>query len=456
MNPEIFREYDIRGIVGTDLTDASVRTIGRAFGSLLAREGGDSAVLGRDVRLSSEGFARAMAAGLAETGIDVIDVGLVTTPVLYFAALHLSAAGGVMITGSHNPIEYNGIKLCRGITGLTGEEIQGLRRSAEAGSFATASRQGAVSRRDVMEAYEADLAARFAFRRRLRVVVDAGNGVAGIVAPRVLRRLGHDVEELWCEPDGRFPNHLPDPEVPEYVVELARRVVASRADLGLGFDGDGDRVGLIDGSGRKISADWFLLALAREQLRRHPGGTVRFDVKCSDFLEADIRARGGVPLMGRTGHSILKRDVVASGAVLGGELSGHIVFGRDFPPIDDALYAAARFLEILDRTGSTAVEIFADFPRTFSTAEIKAPCPDGRKFAVVDAVRKALSSRGRIIDLDGARVEFDDGWGLVRASNTTACLTLRFEARSDAALRRIRDLFRRELDRHPEVDGSLV
>ncbi|MEZ6194307.1 MAG: phosphomannomutase/phosphoglucomutase [Planctomycetota bacterium] len=452
IDPGIFRQYDIRGLVGAGLDEATVEAVGRAFGTRMARLGRRAIAVGRDVRESSEPFARALVAGLLASGVDAVDVGVVPTPLLYYAIIREHLDGGVMITGSHNPVTYNGLKICEGKLPLYGEEIQDLRRAIEAGDLDAGS--GERRELDVRDAYLADLGGRFSFGRRFKVVVDCGNGVGGPVVTRALRAAGHEVVELYTEPDGTFPNHLPDPEVPEYVQDLIAKVRECGADCGFGFDGDADRLGVIDEAGRKISADWLIVAFARDLLRRHPGGIVRYDVKCSDFLDEEIRAAGGRPVMGRTGHSILKREMADLDAVLGGELSGHIVFGRDYYPIDDPIYCALQVLRLMEESGRPCSGLFDGIPRTFATAEIKAPCADDRKFDVVAKLVEAFRADHEVVDVDGARVAVPEGegWGLVRASNTTANLTIRFESRSEAGLARVREIFLRRLERFPEID----
>ena len=455
MNAAIFREYDIRGRVGADLDDSVARRIGLAAGSLLVERGAAAPIaIGRDVRPSSAGFAAAVARGVREAGLDTVDLGVVSTPLLYWGVIRLGAGAGFMVTGSHNPPSDNGIKICgAGARPLSAEEIQDVRRRAESGAR-PASRQASAGRADLRADYLADLASRFPRRsRRLRVGVDAGNGVAGPLVLDLLSRANVDVTPLYCEPDGTFPNHLPDPEQPENTRDLQRAVVDSRLDAGLAFDGDADRVGVVDETGRKISADWLLALFARRLLAAHPGGGVRFDVKCTDFLERDVRASGGRPVMGRTGHSILKADMAADPSlVLGGELSGHIVFGRGYHKIDDAFYSALVTLDIVAEDGRPLSARFADFPDTVSTPEIKVPCAEERKKDVVAAVDRALSAGHEVIRIDGVRVRFADGWGLVRASNTTPVLTLRFEASDARALARNRA----EVDAALEAAGCAV
>ena len=453
MNPTIFRQYDIRGHVGEDLTDETVELIARGIGTYLARSGVTSVALGRDVRLSSPGFARAATRGFVATGLHVVDVGIVPTPVLYYAIEKLGAGGGLMITGSHNPVEYNGLKICKGSLAIYGEEIQTIRRLVEAGDFESGN--GSAEEKDILATYEAELGGAFHFARRFKVVVDCGNGVMGPVVPRILRAFGHEVNELYCEPDGRFPNHLPDPEVPAYMADLMRTVTSTGADLGLGFDGDGDRVGLIDETGRKISADWLVAVFARDLLDRYPGGKVRYDVKCSDFLDGFIRRHGGEPVMGRTGHSILKQDMKEMDAILGGELSGHIVFGRDWHLIDDSLYSALEVMALMEKSDCKCSGLFQEIPETFSTAEIKVPVPESEKFGVVDRLTADFKKRGfDVVTIDGARVKTPDGWGLVRASNTTANLTVRLEAATPDGLETLKDLFLEVLGAYEFLDLS--
>lgn len=451
LSPNIFREYDIRGIVGKDLTDEAVALSARAFGTILRKKKKTTAVIGRDVRHSSTGFAENCARELNACGIDVLDCGIVPTPVLYYAIMKMNADGGIMITGSHNPIEYNGLKVCEGGLSLYGDEIQEIRRVAESGGFERGA--GRTTALEILPTYRDDLLGRFKPSMKRKIVVDCGNGVAGPFIPDYLRRLGHEVIELYTEPDGSFPNHLPDPEVAEYMKDLVKKVKETGAHVGFGFDGDADRLGVIDENGRKISADWLIAIFARDLLQRHPGGKIRYDVKCTDFLDADVRKHGGVPIMGRTGHSILKRDVKNLGAILGGELSGHICFGREYYIIDDPFFCAMKVLELMEKTpNGRSSELFHGFPQTFSTAEIKAGVPEDKKFRVVDDLKRDFMNSYKIIPVDGVRVVFEDGWGLVRASNTTANLTVRFEARSIGALEKIRGVFLEKMGQYPFID----
>jgi phosphomannomutase / phosphoglucomutase len=450
----IFRQYDIRGIVGQGLDESTVRRIGRAYGDLMRERGRSRVALGRDVRHSSPAFAEACAAGMSEAGLRVYDLGELPTPLLYYGIISEQLDGGVMITGSHNPIDYNGLKICEGKLPLFGEEIQEIRRVAESGPRGEVAAPGMILPIDVGPAYRQDLDSRFRFAQRFKVVVDCGNGVGGPWIPEILRAAGHEVIELYTEPDGSFPNHLPDPEVPKYMRDLVAKVKETEADVGFGFDGDADRLGVIDGDGRKISADWLLIAFARDLLRRHEGGIVRYDVKCSDFVEDLIREAGGQPVMGRTGHSILKREMADLDAVLGGELSGHIVYGREYYPIDDPFYCALKVLELMERNAVPCSGLFHGIPETFATAEIKAPCADAAKFEVVAALVEDFKSSHDVVDVDGARVRVPEGegWGLVRASNTTANLTIRFESLSASGLAKVREVFMERLEKHDAID----
>ncbi len=450
MNPEIFREYDIRGLVGQDLDQETVRLVGRAFGTRLIRNGKKKVALGRDVRESSPGFATILADGLMASGVDVFDAGIVPTPVLYYAIIKHKMDGGLMITGSHNPVDYNGIKICEGTLAIYGDAIQELRAMIEEGDFESGS--GTHQPLEVLEDYKDQLLAKFQFDAPSNVVVDTGNGVSGPLVMEVLARAGHNVKGLYIEPDGTFPNHLPDPEVPKYMADLMAKVVHDQAAVGFGFDGDGDRLGVIDNNGLKVSADWLLALFARDLLERHPGGKVRFDVKCSDYLFEDVKKHGGDPIMGRTGHSILKADMKQMDAIIGGELSGHIVYGREYFLIDDPLYCALKVLELMAKKNSSCSALFDDFPKTFSTAEIKAAVPEDKKFRVVEDLTATFSKENEVITMDGARVVYDSGWGLVRASNTTANLTLRFEARSQEALLAIEDDFLAKLGAYDFID----
>ncbi len=451
VNPQIFREYDIRGVADRDLGDVVVRAIGRAFAQRMRERGKTRIAVGRDVRLSSPRIGLALTEGLRDQGAAVLDVGQVPTPALYFAVVHLKADGGVMVTGSHNPIEYNGLKLSEGIQSLHGPEIQELRGRASAAGALT--QRGSVEAVRVDEEYLRDLIGRIQLKRKLRVVVDPGNGAASILGPQYLRALGCDVDAIFAEPDGRFPNHLPDPTVPALMRALQERVLAVGADLGIGFDGDADRVGAVDEKGRLLYGDQLLGLYAAEVLASRPGSPIIFEVKCSQGLVELVRAKGGEPVMWKAGHSLIKAKMRETKAPLGGEMSGHMFFADEFYGYDDALYAAARLLRIVATASTPLSERVDALPqsRYVSTPEIRLDCTDERKFAIVEAVREHFRARYDIIDVDGVRVQFGDGWGLIRASNTQPVLVVRFEARGKERLQDIAREVYEVLAQFPEV-----
>jgi phosphomannomutase/phosphoglucomutase len=451
LNPHIFRAYDVRGRIGSDINPAVFRRIGRAYGTLIRRGGGCAVAIGQDNRLSSADLKSGFTEGVRAAGVDVVDIGVVTTPILYFATAHWGLDGGANITGSHNPIEYNGVKMVhRGAAPLSEDEIQGLRTMTESGDLDTG--QGGLTSRSPREDYFATIERLVTLPRRLRVVADAGNGVAGLYGPEILRRLGAEVVELHCESDGSFPNHLPDPEDPENVVDLQARVVEVGADAGLAWDGDADRVGVIDERGHRHEADLILVLLARDLLARHPGAKIVFDVKSSQSLVDDIRRHGGVPVMWKTGHSHLKRKMRQDGILLGGEVSGHMFFAENYYGVDDGILAACKVMEIAARAGEPLSRLFASVPHLQATPELKALCPDAEKFRVIDELARELRQRYETIDIDGARVLFPGGgWGLVRASNTNPYLTLRFEARTDGEIDAMKRVIYGALRRYPFV-----
>jgi phosphomannomutase/phosphoglucomutase len=451
LNPHIFRAYDVRGRIGTDINPEVFRLVGRAWGTLVRHRGGRTVAVGQDNRLSSAALKAGFVAGVRAAGVDVVDVGLVTTPLLYFATAHWGLDGGANITGSHNPIEYNGVKMVwAGAAPLTEEEIQRLRELAEAGPWADG--QGALTARSPREEYFDTLAHLVHLSRRLTVVADAGNGVAGLYGPALLRRLGCDVVELHCESDGRFPHHLPDPEDPRNMVDLQAKVLEVGADAGVAWDGDADRVGVVDERGRRHEADLVLILLARDFLARHPGAKVVFDVKSSQVLVDEIRRLGGVPVMWKTGHSLLKRKMREEAILLGGEVSGHMFFGEHYYGVDDGLLAAAKILEIAARSDRPLSELFDAIPHLRATPELKAPCPDSEKFRVVEELAREFRQRYDTIDIDGVRVLFPGGgWGLIRASNTNPYLTLRFEARTDREIAEMKAVVYAALRRFPCV-----
>ena len=447
----IFREYDIRGVVGEDLTAGTVELLGKGIGTYLRRRGVETLSLGRDLRLSSGDFRNVLARGLTSTGCRVLDTGVVTTPMLYFSLFTCDVGGGVMITGSHNPPEFNGFKVALGKSTIYGDEIGKIRRIIESGDFSSGA--GAVEEISVTDDYCNALVERIRMGERgVKVVVDAGNGTTGPTSPGILRRLGCEVIELYCEPDGRFPNHHPDPTVPEYVRDLRAKTVEAGADAGIGFDGDGDRIGVIDEKGNIIWLDKLLILYARDLLSRHPGAKVIFDVKCSHLCVEEIGKAGGVPIMWKTGHSLIKRKMAEEGAPLAGEMSGHVCFADDYFGYDDATFAACRLVSILSCTEKSLSELLSDIPVTSATPEIRVPCPDEQKFEIVKKLRDYFDGRYETIDIDGVRVVFPDGWGLVRPSNTQPVLVLRFEADTPERLEEIKGLVAGKLKEYVDIE----
>jgi phosphomannomutase / phosphoglucomutase len=440
LKAHIFREYDIRGRFPDEVNEETALLLGRTFGTYFRDRGARRVSLGRDCRLSSPVLARALQQGLTSTGTDVVDLGLVPTPLLYFSLHHLSVDGGIQITGSHNPPEYNGFKICHGKATLYGEEIQELRKIAESGAFPEG--RGALEQVEILGSYVADVTARVkAGPIPRKVVVDAGNGVGGLVAPQVYRQMGVQVETLYCEPDGRFPNHHPDPTIPENLESLFEKMAETGADLGIAFDGDADRIGVAEGKGKIVWGDQLMILFSREILKKHPGAKIIGEVKCSQALYDDIEKHGGRPIMWKAGHSLIKSKMKEEGALLAGEMSGHIFFADRYYGFDDAIYAGGRLLEILTSNERSIQDLLADVPVLVSTPEIRMECGDDRKFPVVSRLVEAFKKDYPVIDVDGARVLFDGGWGLIRASNTQPVLVLRFEAVDEKRLGEIRELF---------------
>lgn len=437
MNPHIFREYDIRGIAATDLTDPDVEIIGRSLGTYYARNGARTVAVGQDVRETSPRIAAALTRGLNQAGIDVIRLGTVPTPAVYFALYHWGLDGSVAVTGSHNPVEFNGFKMNLGRASIYGERIQELRQIGEAGDFTRGT--GGVTERDVLAEYNAMLRTKLKLNRPLKIVMDAGNGCAGPIAPRLFRDLGCTVEELYCEPDGRFPNHLPDPTVPALMADLIARVKATGADLGLGYDGDADRLGAVDGNGRMVWGDQILALYAADILKTHPGGTVLFEVKCSQAVPEWVEKHGGRPMLWKTGHSLIKAKMKEEGAILAGEMSGHMFLADDWYGFDDGIYASGRLAMLVAQGDRSLAELVDDLPRYESTPELRLDCADAEKFDIVRRVTEHFRRTREVVDVDGARILFGDGWGLVRASNTQPVLVLRFEARTVARLNAIQE-----------------
>jgi phosphomannomutase/phosphoglucomutase len=437
VSTNIFREYDIRGLVDSELTEDAVQAIGRGFGTYSLRHGNRVLAVGRDVRLSSDRFFACLVEGLTSTGCDVVDVGIVPTPLLYFSLFQLPVQGGVMITGSHNPSDYNGFKLCVGKETIYGQEIQKIRQMIEANDFVSG-KGTLTSRDDIIARYQDYVTSHVKLARPIRVVIDAGNATASLIAPQLLRAMGCTVTELYCTPDGRFPNHHPDPTVPENLVDLIRTVRSEKAELGLAFDGDADRLGVVDNLGNILWGDQILMILARDVLKHRPNSTVIFEVKCSKTLEDDVRKRGGIPIMWKAGHSLIKGKMKETKAAVAGEMSGHLFFADEYFGYDDAVYSATRFLRIVAESDQPVSEFLKDVPETFSTPELRVDCPDNKKFEVVEAVRKHYTGKYPTIDVDGVRVNFGDAWGLVRASNTQPVLVLRFEADTESRLKQVR------------------
>jgi len=446
----MFRAYDIRGKVADELTPPAVEIIGKAFGTYLRDKDGPRLTVGHDNRISSPALHAAFIAGLVSTGCQVVDIGLATSPMLYYAVIHLGLDGGVNVTGSHNPVEYNGLKLTgRGARAIAEDEIQEVLRVAQSGDFARG--DGAVTQQSITADYLAEIEKRAHLRRRLKLCLDCGNGTASIVAPELLRRIGCEVIELYCVSDGTFPHHLPDPEDERSVRELQAAVKAHGADLGVALDGDCDRVGMIDELGRRHEADDLLILVSRDYLQRHPGAKIMMDVKSSQNLVEDIGAHGGEPVMYKTGHSLIKRKMKEDNIQVAGEVSGHMFFADDYFGFDDGLYAAARLLGIISADERPLSRMWEGLPQTFHTPELKAPTPEQDKFRVVDEVKAYFEQHYPVLDIDGARITFPDGWALVRASNTNPYLTLRFEAYSPAALARIEDIVYTKLREYPSV-----
>ncbi len=443
VNPHIFREYDVRGIVARDLSGEVPLVLGRAFGSALrARTNTEHTMrvaVGRDNRPSSNGLAADVIRGLRAAGINVVDVGTVPTPVLYYAAARLETDGAIQITGSHNPPEYNGFKMTAGGRSLWGPAIQDLRRRIETGDYTSGS--GELSHHDILPTYIEDVGGRFRLERPVRVAVDCGNGTGSLVAEALLRRAGADVIPLYCESDGTFPNHHPDPTVDENLEDLIATVRADGADLGVAFDGDADRLGAVDENGRIVRGDLLLLLFGLDVLeRKGPPQRLIFDVKCSRAVPEVFAARGGEPIMWKTGHSLIKEKMKETGALIAGELSGHICFGEDYYGFDDALYGACALLGIVARSPVPLSRAVDAFPAYVSTPEIRIDVEEEEtKFSIVEEAVEAFGRTHDVINVDGARIAFDGGWGLMRASNTQPVIVLRFEADTAARLAEIRD-----------------
>ena len=436
LNPTIFREYDIRGVADEELLDPGITELGQALGTFLQRHAGKNINLGRDCRLSSPRLRNALMAGLRASGCEVTDIGIVPTPLLYYSVFHLKAAGGIMITGSHNPREYNGFKVMCGSSTIHGQEIQEVRRIIEQRDFATG--PGTERPFDIVTPYVDEITSLFRFERKVQLVVDGGNGVGGPVFHRMIEKLNVEAREQFVEMDGSFPNHDPDPTQPKNLEHLIAAVREKPVDLGIAFDGDSDRIGAVDEHGNPVFGDMLLLIYGREILSRKPGATIIGEVKCSQVLYEELRKAGGNPIMWKTGHSLIKAKMKETHAELAGEMSGHMFFADGYYGFDDALYAACRLIDIVAKSGKPLSAQLADIPELVSTPELRFDCPDETKFEVVARVREHFQKLYEVLEVDGARINFAQGWGLVRASNTQPVLVMRFEAQSGELLGRYR------------------
>jgi len=448
MEREMFREYDIRGVVGETLDTDGAHRIGRGFGTYLSTCGGRTAVIGRDNRLSSPDLQQAAMEGVLSTGCRVIDVGQVPTPTFYFSVIRLKADGGIVVTASHNPPQYNGFKMRRGEDAVFGEAIQEIRKIIERGNFKTG--KGEREERKVIDDYLAAIKSRIKFKRTLKVVVDAGNGTTGPIVTRVLKDLGCELVELYCEPDGTFPHHLPDPTVEKYLVDLIAKVKETGADVGVGLDGDGDRLGAVDEKGTIVWGDQLLSLFTREIIGRKPASVV-FDVKCSQALIETISQSGGTPVMWKTGYPNIQAKMKEVKAPLGGEMSGHFYFMDDYFGFDDGIFAACRLIQLLSAADKTFSQLLSTLPRYQSTPEIRTDCSEQDKFRIVEELKEYFKEKYDTIDIDGIRILFEDGWALIRASNTQPCIVLRFEAKTEQRMEEIKKIVRDRLISYPSV-----
>ncbi len=450
INSLIFREYDVRGLVDTDLKPEVIYFIGKAIGTFIQNTSGNKMAVGRDNRESSEGIKNALIDGLTASGCDVIDIGMSTSPLLYVTVCQWGLDGGVNITGSHNPIQYNGLKIVKQMARpLSGEEIKSLYCLIVDDKLASG--EGKFQHKDPKPEYYNRIARLIHLQRPMKVVVDTGNGIAGAIVPPLLKRLGCEVVELFTELDGTFPNHLPNPEHEEFLTDLKRVVVESKAEIGMGFDGDGDRVGLIDENGGYLSSDYTLILLERDFLSRHSGEKVLVDIKSSRNVEFDIKQHSGAPVVWKTGHSLMKKKMWEDNIILGGEFSGHMFVAENYFTVDDALYAAARILQMLSQTRQPLSTQFANLPKQYSTPLIEVYIDEAAKFETIKQLVAAFEKQYHVIDIDGAKVILPDGWGLVRASNTTPTLNLRFEADSPESLEKVKKIVFDELKKFPAI-----
>ena len=445
INPQIFRQYDIRGIVDQDLNPEVLNSIGKAFGSYVARKGKKTVAIGGDARDTTLEYKKAFIEGLMSAGCDVTDIGMVATPVLYYAIHELNVDAGAMITASHNPKEYNGIKLNIGLESVYGDGIQDVLKIIQNADFVE-SKGSCKEFRGIIDLYSKYIAKFAEIVRPVKCIVDAGNGVGGPILPNILRAMGCEVKEMYCEADGTFPNHHPDPTVEAYMTDLINEMKKGEYEVGIGLDGDADRLGIIDDKGNMLYGDQIITILARDYLEKDPGKPVLADVKCSKTLFDDIENRGGKPIMYKTGHSNIKGKMKEDGIKFGGEMSGHIFFADKYLGVDDAMYACLRFLEILSKTTKKCSELLADIPKMYNTPEIRFDTNDETKFEIVNKVRDYFIQEGYVVnDIDGMRVTFNDGWGLIRASNTQPALVMRFEATTENRLYEIKNLIEGKL-----------
>lgn len=436
MHPGIFREYDIRGIAGEEISEQDAHAIGKAYGSMLMGQGRKKVSVGRDCRITSEAYSKAFINGVLSAGCDVVEIGVCPTPVLYYSIHQLDLEGGAMITASHNPPEYNGFKLMSGLDSIHSHGLQDIRKIIEDQAYTRG--HGTLTTADVISPYIAMIQENITLKKTIRVGIDAGNGTGGITALPVLRGLGCQVHDIYCDPDGTFPNHEADPTQKKNMTDLIDLVKKYNLDLGIGYDGDADRIGVVDRFGNIIYGDQLMVIYAKEILSRHPGATFISEVKCSMVMYDQIAKMGGNAIMWRTGHSLIKQKMKEENAALAGEMSGHMFFKDRYYGYDDALYASCRLLEIMDSTGLGVDELIKDLPKTFTTPEIRVDCPDAVKFKVVEKIVALYKARQKVIDIDGMRAVYEDGWGLVRASNTQPALVLRFEALTQPRLQEIK------------------
>ncbi|MCD6287807.1 MAG: phosphomannomutase/phosphoglucomutase [Candidatus Hydrogenedentes bacterium] len=444
MNPDIFREYDIRGVAGKDLTAKVAEQIGKAYGTMAVKKRVSKVAVGRDCRLSGPRLVAALIKGIRSTGVDVIELGMVPTPVVYFSLFTLPIGGAIQVTGSHNPPEYNGFKICFNKTTIHGKDIQQIRQIIETGKFQKG--KGSVEKYDIVPEYKAYLKDNIHLERSVKVVLDAGNGAGGWIAAPLFRSLGCKVKAMYCKPDGRFPHHMADPTVEKNLDDLIKAVKKEKAELGIAYDGDADRIGVVDNRGKIIWGDMLLVLFARDILRDHPGAKIIGEVKCSDNLYDDIAKHGGEPIMWKTGHSLIKAKMKTSKALIAGEMSGHMFFADRYFGYDDAIYASLRLVEFLSRSRKRISSHLSDIPKTYATPEIRVPVADDKvKFSIVQKAKRRFAKEFDVSTVDGVRIRFPEGWGLVRASNTQPILVTRYEATSRKALREIQRFVETEI-----------